>query len=395
MHATCNTVRVKRPRRIKGTGSISVDPVTGKADAELKVREWDGSTRRIRKRLASEKEAERWLVKVRYEHERDMLPSPESERLTVEEYFASWLESIDGTVSRHTYRDYADKVRLHIVPVLGGVRLRDLTRDHLQKLYRNKLQEGLSPRSVRYIHTTISKALHDAEGADLVRKNVARFARPPKDEHVEKPVMSVAEAMLFLEAIRGNRLEALYLLAVTTGMRRGEMLGLRWEDLDLEADTLKVSRSLDTYYGPAQENAPKRAASRRPAKLPTPAVDALRRHHAAQVANQERLGPLWQESGYVFTTTKGTPQHGDNLLSRSLKPLMRQAGLPEYNFQTLRRSNATFLVLLGVHPRVAQRWMGHGDITTTMKHYAQAPDELQEKAAELMGDLLFGSKSDE
>lgn len=367
----------------------------GRADAELKIREWDGSERRIRKRLPSKKEAERWLVKVRYEQERQMLPSAESEKLTVADYLTQWLKSIEGTVARHTFGDYADKVRLHIVPSLGRLRLRDLTRDHLQKLYRKKTAEGLSPRSVRYIHATMSKALHDAEGADLVRKNVARFARPPKYEHTERPIMSVAEAMLFLEAIRGHRHEALYLLAVTTGLRRGEMLGLRWEDLDLDAGTLRVSRSLDTYYGPARENAPKRQASRRAAKLPDPVADALRRHGRLQKSRAERLGPLWQESGYVFTTTKGTPERGDNLLSRSLKPLMREAGLPEHNFQALRRSNATFLVLLGIHPRTAMRWLGHSDVATTMRIYQQAPDELQEQAAELMSGLLFGPKSNE
>jgi integrase len=133
----------------------------------------------------------------------------------------------------------------------------------------------------------------------------------------------------FLKTIRGDRLEALYLLTVTTGLRRGEMLGLKWTDIDLEKGTVLVSRSLDTLYGPATENAPKRAA-----------------------------------------------------------------GLPPYNFQDLRRSNATFLVLLEVHPRVAQHWMGHSSITTTMNIYSQAPDELQEKAAKLMGELFFGAEEE-
>jgi integrase len=196
-------------RRAKGTGSVSERP-DGKADAEFKFREWDGTLTRRRKRLPSKEAAEKWLVRVRYEHEQQMLPSAEAERLTLGDYLDSWLSDIEGTVSRHTHRDYADKVRLHITPVLGSTRLRDLTTGHLQKLYRRKLSEGLSPRSVRYIHVTLSKALHDAEGRDLVRKNVAKFAKPPKDEHSEKPVMSVTDAKRFLEAIRGDHFEALY-----------------------------------------------------------------------------------------------------------------------------------------------------------------------------------------
>ena len=110
------------------------------------------------------------------------------------------------------------------------------------------------------------------------------------------------------------------------------------------------------------------------------------------------MGPLWKgpeiDESYVFTTTVGTPERGDNVLSRGLKPLMKKAGLPPYNFQTIRRSNATFLVLLGIGPRVAMRWLGHSDVATTMRVYQQAPDELQEKAAELMGELLFAPKPD-
>jgi integrase len=184
-------------------------------------------------------------------------------------------------------------------------------------------------------------------------------------------------------------MEALYLLAVTTGLRRGELIGLKWEDMDLAKGTLRVSRSLDQHYGPIVENAPKRAASRRPAVLPAPVVETLKRWREQQAAEREKAGRAWRDTGYVFSTGIGTPERGDNLLSRSLKPLMLKAGLPPHNFQTLRRSNATFLVLLGINPRVAMRWLGHSDVATTMRHYQQAPDELQEKAAELMGQLLF------
>jgi hypothetical protein len=195
--------RVDKRRRPKGTGSISVLP-DGRADAEFKVRRPDGSERRVRKRLPSEADAERWLLRVRHEHATNALPPEDAERLTVGAYLDSWLrDSVEGTVSRHTFRDYQDKVRLHIAPALGRIRLADLTTQHLNRFYRQKLAENLSPRMVRYLHTTLRKALHEAEGADLVRKNVARWAKPPKDAHSEKPVLSVAEAMLFLEAIRG------------------------------------------------------------------------------------------------------------------------------------------------------------------------------------------------
>lgn len=195
--------------------------------------------------------------------------------------------------------------------------------------------------------------------------------------------MSREEAARFLETIRGDRLEALYLLAVTTGLRRAELLAIRWEDLDLEAGTLRVRGT-------------KTASSRRPAALPAPVVDALRRHRQAQLFEKRKAGPVWQEYGMVFPTTIGTPQRGDNVLARSLKPIMARAGLPtEKCFQYLRRSAATFLVLLKVHPRTAMRWMGHANIQTTMNVYAQAPDEMQEETARLMAELLFPAEEDD
>lgn len=186
-------------------------------------------------------------------------------------------------------RYYEDKVRLHLKPALGRTRLADLTTQHLDRLYRKKLQEGQSPRSARYMHTTISKALHEVEGADLARKNVAQWIKPPKDGHEDKSVLSVADTMLFLEAIHGARMEVLYLLAFTTDLRRGEMLGFEYSDLDLAKGTLKVSRSLDQHYGPAQENVPKTAALPCPAGLPTPVAEALRRRQEeALVLHQTR-----------------------------------------------------------------------------------------------------------
>lgn len=254
-----------KKRRAWGTGSISPRK-DGRFGTQLKLPDWDGSILRLRTTKNTEFEADRWLTQQKYEHERNIMLAKNANRITVAEYLQTWLtDAVEGTVSRHTYRDYHDKVHLHLIPAIGKVRLQELTTRHLQTLYRKKTEEGLGPASIRYIHATIRKALDQAEGWDLVRKNVAKWAKPPKPEHKEKVVLSVDEAKTFLRSIQGDRLEPLYLLAVTTGMRRGEMLGLKWTDIDLGAGTLKVSRSLDTYYGPAAENNPKRAASRRPA----------------------------------------------------------------------------------------------------------------------------------
>ena len=202
--------------------------------------------------------------------------------------------------------------------------------------------------------------------------------------------MTVEEARRFLRAISGDRLEALYLLAVTTGLRRGELLGLKWADLDFERGHLRVARSLDTLHGPATENDPKRASSRRPAVLLPPVAAALRAHKKRQAAERLAAGPAWREHGYVFPTRVGTPERGDNVLKRSLKPLAAEIGDASLDFRKLRRSHSTFYAVLNVHPRVAQMSMGHGSFSTTMKYYTGVPADLQKRAAEALGELLFG-----
>lgn len=312
-------------------------------------------------------------------------------KTTIGEFLDLWLrDSVKGSVARHTYVDYEGKVRLHLKPAIGHLKLQALTSSHLQALYRRKLDEGLSPRSVGYVHTTIRKALGQAEAWDLVKKNVARFAKPPKEAHSEPDAMTVEEARRFLRAISGDRLEALYLLAVTTGLRRGELLGLKWKDLDFERGHFRVERSLDTQHGLAIENNPKRASSRRPAVLLPPVVTALEEHRKRQDVEKQEAGLAWQEYGYVFPTRIGTPERGDNVLRRSLKPLAAEIGDPTLDFRKLRRSHSTFYAVLNVHPRVAQMSMGHGSFDTTMKYYTGVPADLQKQAAQALGELLFG-----
>lgn len=372
--------KADRPRRAKGTGSISPRK-DGRFDVAITLQTLLGK-RRFKTVVATYRDGERWIAKMRRDYEQTGL-SPDGRKLTVSAYYPLWLASIEGNVAPKTHDEYADKFRLHIAPRHGSVKLRDLTTPHVNALYKEMLASGASPRLVGSVHAAYRKALSDAEGWDLVRKNVARFARPPRQEEPARPVMGREDARRFLEEIRGDRLEALYLLAVTTGLRRHELLSIRWEDLDLEKGTLRVRGT-------------KTKSSRRPAVLPAPVADALRRHRQAQLFEKRRKGPLWREHGMVFPTTVGTPNRGDNVLSRNLKPIMARAGLPtEKCFQYLRRSAATFLVLLKVHPRDAMRWLGHANIQTTMNVYAQAPDEMQEETARLMADLLFGPKATE
>ena len=361
----------------------------GRKDVELTVHGLFG-TKRLRTTKKNRTEALAWIDQMKREHANGAFDL-DTKKLTVGQYLDTWLQdSVKGTVARHTFVDYEGKVRLHLKPAIGHLRLQELTTAHLQALYRHKLDEGVGVRTINITHATISKALGEAEAQDLVRKNVAKAVKKPKEEHSEPDVMTVEEARRFLRAIVGDRLEALYLLAVTTGLRRSELLGLKWTDLDLDRGHLHVERSLDTQYGPAQENDLKREASRRSTLLLPPVIASLKAHRTNQTAERSEAGPAWREHGYIFPTRVGTPERGDNILKRSLKPLAEKIGDPTLDFRKLRRSHSTFYAVLNIHPRVAQMNMGHGSFLTTMKYYTGVPADLQKQAVEALGELLFG-----
>ena len=382
--------RKKKGRvRANGQGTISRRR-DGRVDVEVTVHTPEGP-QRLRTTKRNEAEADAWLTEMKHKRNTGAVFNLDAESITFGEYLERWLKDVvEGSVSRHTYRDYKDKVRLHLVPTLGRVKLKALTAAHLQALYRQKIDGGLSPRTVEYIHTTASKALAKAEEWDLVHKNVARYARPPAPEHKEHRTLTVPETKVFFEAAAGDRFETLYILALTTGLRRGELLGLKWADLDLERGTLGVNRSMDTLYGPPEEKAPKRQSSRRMIALVPEAVAALRVHKKRQAEEKLATGPAWQERNLIFSSRIGTPMRGDNLLKRSLRPLLEKAGLPPLTFHELRHTFATFQLAAGERPKVVQEILGHSSIKTTMDTYSHVIPGMQEEAAGRLQRLLFG-----
>jgi integrase len=192
--------------------------------------------------------------------------------LKVGEYLDRWVaDSVKDTVRLTTYQGYERIVRLHIKPALGRVRLKDLTPTHVRGLYRERLGARLAPRMVQLVHVTLHKALKQAVLDGLIPRNVTEAVKAPRPEKNEVRPLSRQKARALLQAARGERLEALYVLAVTTGMRQGELLGLKWEDVDLEAGTLQVRRTLSTTTGKGFTfNAPKTAKGKRLTNSPPP-----------------------------------------------------------------------------------------------------------------------------
>ncbi len=203
--------------------------------------------------------------------------------LTLDSYLQRWLEdSVKDTVRTTTHERYEQIARKHIIPVLGDIKLKDIIPAHVRGLYKDKLQ-SLSPRTVQYIHVILHKALKQAVRDGLLPRNATEAVKPPQVRREEIHPLTPEQVKTLLEAARGDRLEALYVLAIHAGLRQGELLGLRWEDVDLDEGTLQVRRTLTTAKGGPILSAPKTKGSKRSVKLSESAIDALRSHLQRQL----------------------------------------------------------------------------------------------------------------
>ena len=308
----------------------------------------------------------------------------------VKDYLSGWLEdSVRGSVSTRTYERKEEIVRLHLVPSLGNKKLKNLSPNHLQRLYREKLDSGLAPRSVNQIHRTLNKALNEAVKWRVILYNVCSAVTPPKCIIKEMNVLTLEQVEQLLDSAKGDRFEALYALAVTTGMWRGELLGLKWEDVDLNVGTVRVKRSLSFVRGGLMFVPPKSAKCRQSSALTSGMIESLKKHKVYQ--DEERLGKRWRENGLMFPTTVGTPIYPHHFVRRYFKELLKKADLPDIRFHDLRYTCATLLLSKDVHPRIVQELLGHSSISITLDTYSQVLPNLQEKAVKAMDNIFEGS----
>jgi integrase len=322
--------------------------------------------------------------------DRGILPSPAT--LTVERHLNAWLtDSIEGKLARASHDAYKRDVHYHIIPSLGRRKLKDLSNSDIRRFYRRKRDEGLSNRSLEYIHTTLRKALEDAKNDGIITRNPTDGVKPhktPQGTAKESKALDPIQVRALLSAASGDRWEALYVIALHTGLRRGEALGLLWEDVDLEEATLSVKRSLDID---GTLKTPKNPASRRTLKLTPRALAALKAHKVRQNEERLRAGDMWDDHNLVFPNTIGKPMNAGNFYRRDFKPLFERVGLADerFTFHSLRHTFATTLAAKGVHPSTAQKMLGHSDIRMTLAIYTHATDEMQDAATAAL-ESAFG-----
>lgn len=310
---------------------------------------------------------------------------------TVAQFLEEWLETVVKVNNRpRTYDNYAYLVRRHIIPAIGKHRLEKLTQQHVQVMLNEKAQSGLSGSTVANMRRVLRVALNQAMRWDLVARNVVTLTNPPPTKRFEGYALSAEEIGRLLDVTRDDRLGAMYAVVLSVGLRQGEVLGLRWQNLDLEAGTLTVDKQLQYLNGRPQLTDPKTKRSRRTLVLPPAVIRRLRQHKRAQLEERLLAGGRWrgEEWNLVFCTTIGTPLDSSNF-RKAWHSARQRAGLPDrVRFHDLRGTALTHLAARGVHPRTLMEIAGHSQISTTMEVYTHTSLETIREATDLL-DVLF------
>ena len=318
-------------------------------------------------------------------------------RRTVRELMDFWLEHYARhRVSAKTFHGYASTIRRHIIPALGNVQIQKLTPARLQEFCTQKINEGCGPRTVELCHLHISQALDEAVQLGWVARNVADVVKPPRWKPREMATWSTDEAQRFMDAARASVYGPIWLLALATGMRKGELLGLRWCDVDFDRGIVSIRQTVGTLPGTIEFKPPKTTTSRREIHIMKDMIDALRQHHADQLKRQCELhtkGIAWKDDGLVFASALGGPIHPDNA-DRDFDRLVRRAGVKPIRIHDLRYTFATLAIRAGIPIKVVSESLGHADIATSLRTYAHVLPVQRTELAEKIGALLFKGSSE-
>jgi len=365
-------------QRSKGTYSLKIsigkDPATGKYKSQ-----WftvKGSKRDAEKRLSE-------LL-----HQIDTGAYMKPGKTTVADYLQRWLRDYaKPNLSPRGYERYESIARVHLVPAIGSIQLTQLRPNHLQKHYSTMIEAGLSPRSVRYHHIVLHKALATALKWGLISHNVADGVDVPRSRHPDMQTWDEAEVNQFLEATKGTQYHVLFYTALFTGMRRSELLALRWQDIDFIYSQIYVNRSLHQLKdGSYVFTAPKSEKSRRTIALPPSAFLVFQEYRKEKETERLLLNMPLRDTDLVFSVL-GKPLR-PNTVSRAWSMLAARAGVKVIRLHDARHTHASLMLKQGIHPKVVQERLGHSTISITLDTYSHVAPGLQEAAAKRFDDAL-------
>lgn len=373
-------------RRGHGEGTVFQRKSDGSWHAQIDLGWVDGTRKRITRRCASQREAIAALKVLQEEYSNGRRPIPD--KYTVAHFLEDWFEEcVKGKKKPSTEADYEANIRLYLKPSLGKIPLKDLRPMEVQRMINGLAERGLG-RAPEYARTVLRGALKTAQEWEYIDSNPAALVKVPKHKREPEKPLNPEEARRFLQFAKGHRLEALFTVAVSIGLREGEAFALRWRDVDLDAGVLRVRHSLDRTTRPWQLVEPKTARSKRTISLPAVCREALREHRKRQEEERVFQGSRWQDHDFVFPSSIGTPLDCNNVL-KQFRKLLALAGIAPRRFHDLRHTCATLLLAQGVHPRIVMELLGHSSITITMNLYSHVTRPMQDQAAEKMDALLM------
>jgi integrase len=384
-------------RRANGEGSL-YKTADGRWRGFAELGWVDGKRQRKYVSAGTQAEARQKLRRIQRDFDAGVVTD---DQITVERFLDRWQKiNLPGTISGSTLDGYANTIRLHLLPTLGKKKLAQLTVADVDALWASKRAKGYRPNTVRIMRAVLRKALGQAEREGLVPRNVAALSQPARLDQKEGRSLTVEQARSLLDTAKGTRLEAAFLILLSYGLRRGELLGLAWADLDRETRTLAVRQSVKvrtssrrtdgTYLGGATSRVEvselKTRRSRRTLFL-TPGIVRALDEHAIRQKKERLASPLWVDEGFIFTSTIGTPLDPDNF-SKEFRRLSREAGLGEWHPHEARHSAASVMLAQGIPLEVVSEVLGHSSIYITKDVYGHLVEGAKREAAERMAAAL-------
>lgn len=371
-------------RRSNGEGSV-----TQRKDGRWEAKVSLPNGRRISRYGASKQEAREKLKEAQKQIDNGLDLSAPS--VTMRDFLNTWLTTAaKPSIKTSTYETYESVVRVRLIPYIGDVKLLKLTPVRIQTLYAT-FSEGdkkISNQSILHVHRVLSQALEQAVRWNLLPRNPCAGVTPPRPVANEMAVWTAEEANALLAATAEDPMHALFVLALSTGMRQGELLGLKWSDIDFEAGKLHIRRSVTRHKGEGLVfTQPKTSRSRRPIKLGRRAIDALKARRRIQVEQRLKVGPLWQEVDLVFSTAYGGPLES-GWIYRIFRRTSENAGVSRIRFHDMRHTAATLLLSQNVHVKVVSEMLGHSNVSITLNTYSHFVPSLHDQAADVMDSLL-------
>jgi integrase len=376
----------KRKKAIHGGGTV-YQRKDGRYVASIKD---PNSGKRIERYAKNEKEAEKKLEDIKFEIRQGTLATGPNQ--TVQQYLTRWFEDVHKQEVRETtYIQNRVTLNKHLIPGIGHIQLKKLTAQHIQRFYAEKIKEGCTASRVRGMHQLLHKALKNAARWKLIQQNVCDQVTVPRDTNKPETarILTEDQALLLLKASQGHPLEAFIALALVTGLRHGELMALRWQDINFEAKSLKVNHTVTLVWGHGYiENEPKTSTSKREIMLPQFVINSLLRHRARQERTRLLSGDKWQETGLVFCNRYGT-YRDPSTTNKSFHRLLERNGLPSIRIHDLRHSAASLhIMVLNTPPKLVQELLGHSNIEMTLDVYTHANKSQQRQMMDAFDTFL-------